>query len=392
MHIVIVNCVYDPEPGSVAVLLERYTSLTGWAESLLAAGADRVTVVQRFRHDVELRRGGLRYVFCADGGAPIPHVWSIPARLLRRVAKLQPDVVHVNGMLFPVQVRMLRHVLPRHAALVVQHHGEQPWHAARGQVQRWGLGAPDGFLFAARDLAQPWIARGMIRLSQAVYQVMESSTRFGPQPRAAARAITGMQGDPVLLWVGRLDGNKDPLTVLEGVDQALARLPNARLYMAYGSDTLLPQVRERIARSARLRRAVTLLGRLPQPAMEHYYNSADYFLLGSHREGSGYALIEALACGVVPIVTAIPSFRVITDHGRIGALWPAGNATALGEAIGEVVSRPLEAQAAAAQQFFAEHLSFTAIGGQAIAAYREIIARREVRTGRQDGVTRCGSP
>ena len=40
-----------------------------------------------------------------------------------------------------------------------------------------------------------------------------------PLPRAMARAISGVHGDPALLWVGHLDANKDPLTVLEGFEQ-----------------------------------------------------------------------------------------------------------------------------------------------------------------------------
>ena len=50
--------------------------------------------------------------------------------------------------------------------------------------------------------------------------------------------------------------------------------------------------------------------------------AADLFVLGSHREGSGYSLIEALACGLPPIVTDIPSFRSLTGAGVVGALWP----------------------------------------------------------------------
>ena len=60
--------------------------------------------------------------------------------------------------------------------------------------------------------------------------------------------------------------------------------------------------------------------------------AADVFVLGSHREGSGYSLIEALACGLPPVVTDIPSFRSLTAAGAVGALWPCGDARALGDA------------------------------------------------------------
>ena len=44
--------------------------------------------------------------------------------------------------------------------------------------------------------------------------------------------------------------------------------------------------------------------------------AADLFVLGSHREGSGYSLIEALACGLPPVVTDIHAFRTLTGCGR----------------------------------------------------------------------------
>ena len=41
------------------------------------------------------------------------------------------------------------------------------------------------------------------------------------------------------------------------------------------------------------------------------YSAADLFVVGSHHQGSGYALMEACACGAVPVVTAIPTFRLM---------------------------------------------------------------------------------
>ena len=64
------------------------------------------------------------------------------------------------------------------------------------------------------------------------------------------------------------------------------------------------------------------LGRLPHERLAAYYSAADIFVSGSHREGSGYALIEAMACGAIPCVTDIPSFRAIT--GGCGALLAGG--------------------------------------------------------------------
>ena len=79
-----------------------------------------------------------------------------------------------------------------------------------------------------------------------------------------------------------------------------------------------------IARDPRLAARVRVVGAVAASQMAAYYSAADIFVSASHREGSGYAAIEAMACGAVPVLTDIPSFRVLTANGRVGALWQQG--------------------------------------------------------------------
>jgi glycosyltransferase involved in cell wall biosynthesis len=239
------------------------------------------------------------------------------------------------------------------------------------------LAVADGVLFAARELADPWFEGGLLRRGQPVFEVMEGSTEFIGSDRETARHRSGLGGAPIFLWVGRLDGNKDPLTVLSALEMVLGNLPAARVYMAYGEDSpLLEAVERRIAESDVLRGSVRLLGTLPHHRMEEVYNSADYFLLGSRYEGSGFALVESLACGVVPIVTDIPSFRMMTDNGAFGGLWAPGRPDGLASTLRKVLQRSLQEQSKAARDFFERRLSFRAIGGEAMAVYSEVIGRR----------------
>jgi glycosyltransferase involved in cell wall biosynthesis len=383
MNVVLVNYFYNPELETADRLLNRYASLVGWAEGLQAAGA-RSTVLQRFHQNIRMEHWGVLWQFVADGFGPRLRAWQVPVRLHRMARALcvgnraqnETTVIHVNGLLFPLQVRALREVLPRECAIAVQHHAEKPRQGLRGLVQGWGLKAADGFLFAGRELGQPFVKQGAIRSMENVYQIMEGSSWFSPHERTPARALTGMHGTPVILWVGRLNANKDPLTVLTGFEQVVKEAPGARLYMAYSTEDLLPQVRAYLGESPILGKSVTLLGSIPHADLENYYNSADFFILGSHYEGSGYALAEALACGVIPVVTDIPSFRMMTDGGRIGGLWTPGDAGALREVMLDLLRRPWPPMSAAARGFFKEHLSFPAIGRQAMAIYEELAARR----------------
>jgi glycosyltransferase involved in cell wall biosynthesis len=267
---------------------------------------------------------------------------------------------------------------------VVQDHASgapdaRSWWPKRALV-RSALRGVDAFFFVADTQADPWRHAGLIGPDQLVYEVLESSTAIRPTHRDAATKHSGVSGQPAVLWVGRLNANKDPLTVLDGFEAALASLPHARLTMVFAEDDLLPAVEARLARSATLRASVGLVGRVPHEHMPDYFSAADLFVLGSHHEGSGYALIEALACGAVPVVTDIPSFRKITDNGAVGSLWAAGHPGRLAETLVATAARVAELRPRALAHFEVA-LRWDAVGRRAMAAYEDVVSRRHAGNG-----------
>ena len=325
---------------------------------------------------------GVRFEFHADRCDPNLRKWQIPGSFHFAVRDAcarngsKQTVIHVQGLFYPLQMRLLRKMLPANYALVAQHHAEKPWQGVRSPLQRWGLRTADGFFFAARELADCWIDRGLISVKQGIFEVMEGSNLFRYQERLVARARSGLTGAPIALWIGNLTVNKDPLTVLAGFEQILQQVPTARLYMAYRGTDLLAAVRARIKSSSSLHGAVTLLGSVEHDKLEDVYNSADYFVLGSHYEGSGFALAEAMACGVVPVVTAIPSFIAMTDKGRVGACWAAGNSDAFSRAFLEVLRQSIEDLSKRTLRFFDRQLSYPAIARASLRGYNELISAR----------------
>ncbi len=189
-----------------------------------------------------------------------------------------------------------------------------------------------------------------------------------------ARAQTGLHGDPCVLWVGHLNRNKDPLTVLDGISQAAQRLPDLQLWCAYGSAPLQQAVQSRIERDPYLRGRVHLLGRVPHARIEALLHASDLFVSGSHCEGSGYAVIEALACGIVPVLSDIPAFRALTGEGRIGHLFPCGDAARLAD--GLVSAAKARTPRERVRAHFEGALSFAAVGRKWAGAYAQVIEDR----------------
>ena len=370
MHVAQLIYTHDRDLTDPDALLDRYSTLTGWSNALVGAGVERVTVMVAFPRDAVVKRGQAWYHFVRPA-LTWPQM-STYGRLHRALAALGPTLLHVNGLSFPTETWRLRHVFPDTPIVLQDHADRPPRHPMRRALRRVGLRSANGFLFAAAPQAEPWRAAGLIDAGQPVFAVMESSTQFGPIPRDRASAMTGLPGRPALLWVGRLDANKDPITVLTGFERALRLLGDAHLTMLFHTEELRLDVERYVAASRQLSGRVHLRGQVAHERLAAFYAAADLFVLGSHREGSGYALLEAMACGAVPVVTDIPSFRVMTGGGAVGGLWPPGDADLCASALIRVASTDLEAQRTLVLDRFRAELAWDAVGARALAAYRSL--------------------
>ena len=375
LHVVQISFFNDPEGRSASQLLNAWPTLVDVAEAAAKAGSN-VSVVQASSESESLERNAVHYHFVPFGDASSHGAHGAAYRELLR--SLAPDVLHVHGLDFPRQVRSLAE-LTSSVPIILQDHASRPPRPWRRAAARRGMSVAAGVAFCSLDQARPFADAGLIGASTQVYQIPESTSRFAPADRDDARRLTGVEGDPAVLWVGHLNANKDPLTVLEGISAALGELPRLHLYCCFGNAPLLRAVQGRIASDSRLRDRVHLLGRLPHERIELLMRAADIFVLGSHREGSGYSLIEALACGLPPVVTDIPSFRSLTKDGSVGKLWPCGDSRALCEALLTVANCPGAALRAAVRIHFDAELSSNALGMKLTAMYADVLARQRAR-------------
>jgi glycosyltransferase involved in cell wall biosynthesis len=360
-HIVQVGFYVDPRRRGPAELLEEWPTLVDVAEAAHQAGL-QVSVVQACCRREILSRNGVRYHFVAQAT-------DAPA-LIRT---LDPDVIHVHGLGFPREVLRLAAHLPT-VPILLQDHASRPPRLWKRRLHRRAFTAAAGVAFCAEPQSWPFEAARVIGERTSIHVLAESTSRFTPGAQDQARAGTGLGGNPCLLWVGHLSANKDPLTVLEGVSRAVAALPALALWCCFGQAPLAKTVTRRIERDERLRGRVHLLGRRPHEEIESLMRAADVFVSGSHREGSGYALIEALACGLPPLVTDIPSFRALTGDGAIGRLWWCGDAQSLADELLGIAAELGPARRVAVRAHFERELSLAALGRRLAETYRALIS------------------
>jgi len=299
--------------------------------------------------------------------------WYIPFKTLRHLKRLKPDIVFHQGMNFPIQVIAMYLWLPKRTKIVLQNHFEEPYKGIKKIFQRVADKFIDAYVFTSYGNAKSWIDSKVISDPGKCHEVFEGSSYFTKQDKRESQNKTGMHGDNNFLWVGRLMPRKDPLTMLAGFEKYLDVNPEAKLYMIYGDDELLGDVKRFLQKNEELNNAVHLTGKLPQNELQDWYNAADFYLSASLGDATSFALVESMACGCIPIATDIPSFIKITDNGRYGILYQAGSPDDFFEKLCTLKNINREQLSESILEYFNSNLSFKSIADNLVSIFNELV-------------------
>ena len=337
----------DPEKW-----LERIAFYTGLLEEL--AKNHEVESIEQINFSGKLSKNGVNYHFLNFKKRRL----YFPFALHRYIKKLDPDVVFVNGFVFPLQIIQLRKTLGKKVRIIVLHRAEKPFTGVKQLLQKVADKSVNGYLFVSGEFGEEWIRKGIIQDPKKIHEVMQSSSSFEPGNKNEARRSLGISGEPALLWVGRLDGNKDPVTVIRAFKQYLSVRPAARLHMIYQSERILAEVNDLVGNN---NQAIQLVGKIEHQQLQTWFTAADFFISGSHYEGSGIAACEAMSCGCIPILTNIISFRRMTGPGKCGLLYEPGNSNELLSVLLKTEELNIEKEIQKTLKQFKTELSFEAI-------------------------------
>jgi glycosyltransferase involved in cell wall biosynthesis len=329
--------------------LNRIGFFTGILERM--AGIAETVGIYNIRFKGKLEKNGVTYLFPEFKQSSLR--W--PFRFNNYVRSLNPDVIIVQGF-SPWQILLLGRRNPR-IKIIVQHRAEKPYVRIKKFLQIQADTYIHTYFFSSIELADDWIGSGQISTRDKVREVMGMSSTFGPIEKNLARSRTGVASDLVFLWVGDLDSNKNPMLAIEAFTEFVKDHPSALLIMIYKANGLEPVLRSKIEGHEA---AVMLVANVPHENMINWYNSADFILSTSFYESAGLAVCEGMSCGCIPVVTNIPSFRMMTDRGRVGLLFEAGSKTALVAALSTCSSLDRADKRERVIEYFKTKLSFDA--------------------------------
>jgi glycosyltransferase involved in cell wall biosynthesis len=279
--------------------------------------------------------------------ALLPYIPALSDALALRLAQDPPAVVHAHFWMSGLAA------VPAAAAVGVP--VVQTFHAL-GTVKRRWQGSDDSsppdriaaetelirnvdrIVATCTDEVRELVSLGARRAQVDVVPCGVDATRFCPDGPVAPRSRR-----PRLLAIGRLVPRK-------GIDDAitaLAALPEAELLVAGGPPAHLvhddPEAARLLARARELGVAsrVHLIGQVPRAELPALIRSADLVVCLPWYEPFGIVPLEAMACGVPVIGTAVGGLLDTVIDGVTGALLPPHRPDLVADAAQALLGAPL---------------------------------------------------
>lgn len=344
--------------------INRLYAFTGILEEL--SREHTVMAIEQINYEGDLLHKGVQYYFRNYGNG----VNRFPVRLHRFLETVKPDVVLVRGLHFPLQLIQLRKALGKKVVILGEHHADKPSTGWKKKLNRLAGRYVNAFHFTSAGNAEEWISSGNISNKNKCREIPAGSTYFSGYDKMESRQRLGWGNGLHFIWTGRLDSNKDPLTVIQAFRKFLWQYPQASLHMIFMTAELLPAIKEMMEKDIALSKAVILHGKIEQPALEHWYSAADFYISASYYEGGSIALTEAMACGCIPITSAIPSSVTATANGRYGFHFKPGSVDELHLQLQEVLTIDIKKMSQEVKNHFRQELSFEAIAKKFIGSCR----------------------
>jgi glycosyltransferase involved in cell wall biosynthesis len=178
-------------------------------------------------------------------------------------------------------------------------------------------------------------------------------------------------GDWLVGSVGRLSPEKDHENLLRALRIVVAAEPRARLVVA--GDGPLRTPLEALAGALGISERVRFVGEIAATDVPRLLRSLDAFCLPSQTEGTSLSLLEAMACEVPVVATAVGGTPSVVDNGAAARLVRPRDPEALASALLAASREGSESRRMAqrARSIVAQRFSLAAMAG----AYADVYAR-----------------
>ena len=196
-----------------------------------------------------------------------------------------------------------------------------------------------------------------------------------PEERDAARRALGLHCERLVLYVGRLSPEKNPLGLLEAWAAIDTKAREGALLALVGDGPDWDQVHAK-AQAPNLAGSVHLAGQSSDVAT--WYRAADMYVIPSITEGLSNSMIEALASGLPVISTRVSGSSILLESPTAGLVVDVGNVESLAGAMESLLrDESMRTRLGAnARLTFEARFSLETLSKKMILLYRGLLAQQ----------------
>ncbi len=306
----------------VLYLAASYTVHDARFIAAVTAAGHSVTLVRLDRSGSAPLPPGAREVAWSPARADRPAGWAALAGAVRRIlADERPDIVHAGPIQSCGYVAALAGARPLllmswASDLLVDPGRDAEWRGATAAA----LEAADLFACDSNAVAEEAVRWGYPSARIVVFPWGVDLGRFVPGVGRGEgiRRELGIRDEKVVLSTRSWEPIYAVDVLLEAFALALARQPDLFLILLGGG--LLAKDVDAHIRDLGLERSVARPGMVDHDDLPRYFAAADVYASCSRSDGTSVSLLEAMACGIPPVVRDIPGNREWVTPGRNGWL------------------------------------------------------------------------